>query len=51
MCIGVYTHAWLLVGTQHVSIYIAINYLLILCQLWKGFMAVSLGIGDKSDPT
>lgn len=35
----------------HMYIYIVLTNLPILCQLWKGFMAGSLGICDKSDPT
>ena len=45
------THDYLWVHNTYASIYIVINYLPILCQLWKGFIAVSFGIGDKSVPT
>lgn len=50
-CVYTCTHDCLWVHNAYASIYIVINYLPILCQLWKGFIAVSFRIGGKSVPT
>lgn len=46
----VYMHICMYV-CGHTCIYVVQTNLPIMCHLWKGFMAGSLGICDKSDPT